>query len=130
MAWLVRTMSHPRDTVALYFGTGIVRFTALTVGLFSNVAEGEYSKRMRLGLSTSNRAAPDRTIAEGCAWPLAMSIGVERFTGEVSVCAAADACDAVATSTITTTPSINTEARTNDGRMPKRFSPAGWLNRG
>ena len=57
---------------------------ALTVGPFSKWAVGEYSRRSRVGLSTSMRASPDRTSADWWATPLAMFTGVERLTGEVA----------------------------------------------
>ena len=49
----------PSDTRVLYLGTGIRRSMTLTVGLFSKLPEGEYSRRRRVGLSTSIRAAAD-----------------------------------------------------------------------
>ena len=58
---------------------------ALMVGLFSKLPDGEYSRRSRVGLSTSIRASPERTMADWCAMPSAMSTGVARLTGAVSL---------------------------------------------
>ena len=49
------------------------------MGLFSKWPMGEYSRRRRVGLSTSMRASPERTMADWWAVPSAMSTGVERF---------------------------------------------------
>src|ERR1700730_9191950 len=74
------------------------RSLKFTVGLFSKLPEGEYSSRRRVGLSTSILAPPVRMTADCCARPLAMSIGVERFTGKLS--AGDEADDAVVVATV------------------------------
>ena len=87
-------VSHPPLRRTTYRGTAIRRSTTLTVGLFSNRSDGEYSRRMRVGASTSNRAGPASTIADGRAVPAPKSTGVARSTGDRSVVARAPAAPA------------------------------------
>src|ERR1700722_1868477 len=54
------------------------RSRTFTVGLFSNFAEGEYSRRSRVGLSTSMRAFPSTITALEFAIPSDIFTGVER----------------------------------------------------
>jgi hypothetical protein len=105
----------------VYLGTDVRRSRTLTVGLFSKLPEFEYSRRRRVGLRTSIRASPERTTADGCATALAMSTGVERFTGEVSLRGSPDDPDAVAISTTAMTPNP-ADIRTRTRRLTRRHS--------
>ena len=90
---------------------------AFTVGLFSNLPDGEYSSRSKVGLSTSMRASPDRTMADWWAMPSDMSTGVARFTGDASLRDAPVAPDAAARGGSTTTVTMS-DVRTSAASLP------------
>src|SRR3984957_21148381 len=82
-----------------------------TAGSLRKLPLGEHSIRITSGVSTSNRASPEVTVALAAAVPLAMLMLFDRLTGEVSeeaVCALAGPAvtsrSTAATAAITTLP--------------------------
>src|SRR6478736_7720918 len=57
--------SQPSVWVALNFGVGRVRLITLNVAPSSKLPSAAYSSRIKVGVSTSNRAAPSRTVWDG-----------------------------------------------------------------
>jgi hypothetical protein len=60
-------VSQPRDLVTANLGPGTAARVAVIVGRFSNRRSWAYSARIRVGVSTSNRAGPAGTITERAA---------------------------------------------------------------
>src|SRR6266702_1055909 len=77
-------VSQPLDELVVY--AGALKFRSMTskVGSSRKLPLGAYSIRMTSGVSTSKRASPSTTVAAAWALPFAISIELDRFTGDVS----------------------------------------------